>query len=127
MAQLYNQMHKYQRKTQPEIQKKELSKEVAKTVAQEVKHEMKKARDPKHKERLHAMANKHKAMKASSTGTVIRPTFVSGQYNQQRGEAILSAWDKMQICKNMPGQFNSSYVAGMNVTTLATSTFAVAN
>jgi len=85
----------YQRKAPPQNLKKEISREVAKTVTQEVKHEMKKARNPKRKENLHAMANKHKMLKASQSGTVIRPSFVSGQYNQQKGDAILSAWDKM--------------------------------
>lgn len=34
-------------------------------------------------------------MKADTAGTVIRPTFVSGQYAQATGDQVLSAWDKM--------------------------------
>ena len=39
----------------------------------------------------------------------------------------LTAWDEMTIAKNIPGCHNVNYVAGMNVTNLPTTTFAVSN
>lgn len=37
----------------------------------------------------------------------------------------MSAWDEMCVAKNVPGEFNVPYVAGMNVTNLPTTTFSI--
>lgn len=39
----------------------------------------------------------------------------------------MSAWDDMLVAKNWPGCHNVPYCAGMNVTPLATTCFAVSN
>lgn len=39
----------------------------------------------------------------------------------------MSAWDEMTVAKNMPGIHNVPYVAGMNVTSLPTTTFSISN
>jgi len=39
----------------------------------------------------------------------------------------MSAWDEQLVAKTHPGKFNVPYVAGMNVTSLATNTFSVSN
>ena len=38
---------------------------------------------------------------------------------------VMSGWDKMLVAKTFPGLYNVPYVAGMNVTSLPTNTFAV--
>lgn len=65
---------------------------------------------------------------AGSGLQVTRPSFVKG-FLQQKGSTnqVLSAWDEQLIAKQMPGQHNVPYVAGMNVTNLPTNCFSVSN
>jgi hypothetical protein len=44
---------------------------------------------------------------------------------QPQLQGVMSAWDEMLVAKTFPGRYNVPYVAGMNVTSLPTNTFAV--
>lgn len=66
--------------------------------------------------------------KAKLEKRVHRPSYVKGNVTQAKTVSDqLTAWDEMTVAKNIPGYHNVSYVAGMNVTNLPTTTFAVAN
>jgi hypothetical protein len=69
----------------------------------------------------------HEKKEFKDHNKVHKPQYSAGNYNQPTdGKQVLSAWDRMVVAKNYPGQFDAPYVAGMNVCSVPTSTGRVA-
>lgn len=69
----------------------------------------------------------HSKKEFKDHNAVQKPQYSAGNYNQPSdGKQVLSAWDRMVVAKNYPGQFDAPYVAGMNVCSVPTSTGRVA-
>lgn len=72
---------------------------------------------------LNGNARSHPKKEAKDHNKVHKPQYSAGNYNQPASsQQILSAWDRMTIAKNYPGQFEAPFVAGMNVSSVPTST-----
>ena len=51
----------------------------------------------------------------------VKPAYVNGAPKQPKDVGqILSAWDRMTVAKRYPGQLDTEYCAGMNLTPLPT-------